>query len=337
MNDLYRNRLAVQGTHMGDVLKKQSDTIMNQTFKNDIAYRVVYIDGKPIDAKYITYTYYSIDQDAVDYHLQFRPGIHFPIGKYVDIPDDTGKYNRWLIVGRSDEPQFVKYNVLKCNWTFKWIANGTIYECLGVLRNRNSYNSGLWNNFYMTSVENQNSFWCPSTPEVQTITYNMRFLISDNKINPIAWEVSKTEDTNPVGITKVILKQDFFDPNRDNKELMIADYYKSNIEPEQEETMPLKKKVKIKYSASPVIKVGGSYKAFAAVSCDEQDETVDEKLISWKVNGLIEGDEYFSILSLNTIKIKAAKNYNLIGKVFTVTLFYDGVEADTIEVEVVSL
>ena len=52
----------------------------------------------------------------------------------------------------------------------------------------------------------------------------MRFLISDNKINPIAWEVSKTEDTNPVGITKVILKQDFFDPNRDNKELMIADY-----------------------------------------------------------------------------------------------------------------
>ena len=77
MNDLYRNRLAVQGTHMGDVLKKQSDTIMNQTFKNDIAYRVVYIDGKPIDAKYITYTYYSIDQDAVDYNLQVRPGVHF--------------------------------------------------------------------------------------------------------------------------------------------------------------------------------------------------------------------------------------------------------------------
>lgn len=65
------------------------------------------------------------------------------MGTYVDIPDDTGTYNRWLIVGRSDEPQFVKYNILKCNWTFKWIVEGILYECLGVLRARNSYNSGL--------------------------------------------------------------------------------------------------------------------------------------------------------------------------------------------------
>ena len=49
---------------MGEVLKKQSDEIMNNTFTNDIAYRLVYIDGKPVDAKYITYTYYSISQAA---------------------------------------------------------------------------------------------------------------------------------------------------------------------------------------------------------------------------------------------------------------------------------
>ena len=116
---------------------------MNQTFTNDIAYRKCYIDGEPVDAKYITYTYYSISKDFVDYHLQFRPGVHFPMGKYVDIPDDTGTYNRWLIVGRSDEPQFVKYNILKCNWVLKWIIDGEIHECLGVLRSRNSYNSGL--------------------------------------------------------------------------------------------------------------------------------------------------------------------------------------------------
>lgn len=142
--DLYRKRLTAQGRYMGEVLKNQSDVIMNETFTNDIAYRLCYIDGKPVDAKYIVYTYYSISSDAVDYHLQFRPGVHYPIGTYVDIPDDTNTYNRWLIVGRSDEPQFVKYNILKCNWTFKWISNGIIYECLGVTRFRHSYNSGLW-------------------------------------------------------------------------------------------------------------------------------------------------------------------------------------------------
>ena len=143
MLELYKRRLSQQGTHMGEALKKQSDMIMNETFKNDIQYKLCYIDGQPVDAKYITYTYYSISKDAVDYHLQFRPGVHYPIGKYIDIPDDVGNYNRWLIVGRSDELQFVKYNILKCNWTFKWIIDGKIYECLGVLRKRNSYNSGL--------------------------------------------------------------------------------------------------------------------------------------------------------------------------------------------------
>lgn len=143
MNELYRKRLEIRGSHMGEALKKQSDVIMDRTFKNDTNYRLCYIDGEPVDAKYITYTYYSLSGDSVDYHLQFRPGVHYSMGKYVDIPDDTGNYNRWLIVGRSDEPQFVKYNILKCNWTFKWIAGEVIYECLGVLRQRSSYNSGL--------------------------------------------------------------------------------------------------------------------------------------------------------------------------------------------------
>lgn len=53
---------------MGEALKNQSDMIMNETFTRDIAYRKCYIDDKPVDAKYITYTYYSISKDAVDYH-----------------------------------------------------------------------------------------------------------------------------------------------------------------------------------------------------------------------------------------------------------------------------
>ena len=86
---------------------------------------------------------YTISKDAVDYHLQFRPGVHYPIGTYIDVPDDVGEYHTWLIVARSDEPQFVKYNILKCNWTFKWMDGEIVRECLGVLRSRNSYNSGL--------------------------------------------------------------------------------------------------------------------------------------------------------------------------------------------------
>lgn len=265
MLDLYRRRVGSQGSHIGEVLKKQSDRIMEHTFDRDIQYRICYIDDESVEAKYITYTYYSISKDAVDYHLQFKPGVHFPIGKYVDVPDDIGTYNRWIIVGRSDEPQFVKYNILKCNWTFKWVKDGTVYECLGVLRKRSSYNSGIWLDYYSASPENQTQILLPSTPLTQTITYNMRFLISDNQINPIAWEVSKIEDTSPKGVTFITLKQDVFNPNRDNKELMIADYYKSNIIPDEEDVIPDSEDIKIKYSSSATIKVGGSYKIFSVL------------------------------------------------------------------------
>lgn len=331
--DLYKKRLLTRGNHMGEVLKKQSDIIMDKTFKNDIAYRVCYIDGEPVDAKYIVYTYYSISKDAVDYHLQFRPGVHYPIGKYVDVPDDTGKYNRWLIVGRSDEPQFVKYNILKCNWTFKWIKNDVVYEQLGVLRKRNSYNSGLWTDYYGTTPENQNQLIMPTNPITQTLSYNMRLLISDNQIDPIAWEVSKIEDTIPIGITYFTIKQDLFNPNVDNRELMIADYYKSKVEPIEEEIAIVPKEVKIKYNTTAAIKVGGSYKIFTAVSSDEDYNT---SFVSWVIEGLSE-DDYTTLSTPGQIKIKSSKNYNLIGKVFTLKLLYEGQLADSVQVEVIGL
>lgn len=310
---------------MGEALKNQSDMIMNETFTRDIAYRKCYIDDKPVDAKYITYTYYSISKDAVDYHLQFRPGVHYPIGTYVDIPDDTETYNRWLIVGRSDEPQFVKYNILKCNWTFKWIVEGILHECLGVLRARNSYNSGLWRDYYSEIPENQDQFIVPTNEITQTINYNIRFLISDNKINPIAWEVSKREDTFPVGITKVTLKQVLFNPNTDNKELMIADYYKDKVLDEKPET----EKYQISYSGKSQIKAGGSYKTYSIPNID---------FCNWKIDNLPE-DKYEAIAPYNSnqIKIKIVKDYNLIGTVFQLSAYSQGNLLDSIDIEVISI
>ena len=92
----------------------------------------------------------------------------------------------------------------------------------------------------------------------------MRFLISDNQINPIAWEVSKIEDLNPQGVIKITMKQDLYDPKKDNNELMIADYWKNYLtkdDPKVEETK--QDKYEITYSTTPSIKVGGGYKIFS--------------------------------------------------------------------------
>lgn len=323
MFDLYKKRVSATGTFMGEALKKQADAIMNATFTRDIAYRKCFIDGEPVDAKYLVHTYYTISKDAVDYHIQFRPGVHYPIGTYIDIPDDIGEYHRWLLVNRSDEPQFPKYNALKCNWTFRWISDGVVYEQLGVLRMKLSYNSGIWADYRTVTPENQNQFILPTNADTQKINYNMRFLISDNQENPIAWEVSKIEDTFPPGIIFITLKQDLFNPKTDNKELMIADYYKDSV-PTSEE-----KETSITYNGKAELKVGGGYKIFSVEDIDDS--------FRWDISGVPE-DKYECITEGNEIKIKVVNDYNLIGSVITLSLLSEGEQVlSSIEIGVVSL
>lgn len=215
MLDTFRARMARQGGSQSKAYLKQSDMIINETFTRDPAYRSVMLTHSPsdmfdvpFDAKYLVRTYYSITKDEVDYYLQFRPHVQVPIGSYVDVPDDNGVYERWLIVAYDDRPQFPLYYILRCNWTLKWFYEGKVYKVLGALRNQNSYNSGEWTDYLTTTVENQNKFWMPTTKYTQTLNYNQRVLINDSgREIPIAWRVSKVEDVQPVGITKLTFTQ----------------------------------------------------------------------------------------------------------------------------------
>lgn len=166
----YKALLASQGSHLGEVRKNRADMIMNATFKGDIGYRQVYILDKEegwkyTDAKFTKHAASSIQKDEVDSFLQFRPKEHYPVGTYVFIPDDTsyeldineedplwdGAKNLWLIVGRTDNRQFVQYLVLQCNWKLKWIVGygdqKKLLSCWAVIRNANSYTSGVWNDY----------------------------------------------------------------------------------------------------------------------------------------------------------------------------------------------
>ena len=160
----FKNRMARQGSYMGQSLKNQSDMIMDATFKRDPAYRVCYLQNKgtifpeqtlegykkakavfagedgydvseladfePIECKYLVKSYYSIQGDTIDYYLQFRPNVHgsnpnIRVGAYVFVPDDLGVYNLWLIVARDDRPQFPQFYILRCDYLGKWYISDT--------------------------------------------------------------------------------------------------------------------------------------------------------------------------------------------------------------------
>ena len=268
MFDQYRSRMMSQGGQMGKSLKRQSDVIMDATFTRDIAYRKCYIQDKdvhfpeqtiegyrkaksvyagkseydpkrmkgfkPIDAKYLVKSYYSISGDTIDYYLQFRPNAHgknpnIRVGAYVFIPDDLGVYNLWLIVARDDRPQFPQFYVLRCDFVAKWyisesdrinyegvhVDTGT-YFAWAVARIQSSYNSGIWTDYLTTSVENQKKIWLPTNSDTQTVIYNEHITISNNPLRRTSWEVTKVIDTEPIGLTKITLAQQLEYSSRDD-------------------------------------------------------------------------------------------------------------------------
>lgn len=341
MYDKFKGRMSRQGQYMGQVLKNQSDAIMDATFSRDPAYRVCYLqdngtvfpeqtlDGykkakavfsgketydvddlrgfSKIECKYLVKSYYSIQGDAVDYYLQFRPNVHgsnpnIRIGSLVFVPDDLGVYNLWMIVARDDRPQFPQFYILRVNLLMKWyIGHNEIvkfegnhvdvgsYVSWAVQRTQSSYNSGVWSDYSTTTVENQLKAILPTNLDTNTITYNERFVITDNPLRRVVWEVTKVEDTTTRGLTKLTFAQQLeHDPidnmswvnitsdiYSDSQTGIDYDYYceRRNDAPAHSNTVvPFEQTLytnddnnTITYSGvKPSVKVGGSYKTFTA-------------------------------------------------------------------------
>ena len=165
--------------------------------------------------------------------------------------------------------------------------------------------------------------WLPTNDDTKTILYDTKFLKSSpGRYPPLAWKVSKIEDTATEGISKFTMTQEQFNPATDNFELLIADYWSQAVEPEilETEETPTVSDLEITYSGSPAVKAGGGFKKFALKS------RVDGKLVdcteevSWSID-FPDGDfeQLETSKNANIIKVKCKPDYLLIGKTFTIT------------------
>ena len=350
MFEHYKNRMAARGRNMGEMLRLQSNMVIEETWTRDPNYRQVYVvrvnQGLPkvtakhelIDVKFNVESYQKLTSDEPAYLLQFRHGAEksnpdIAIGSYVYIEDEDGEWKWWLLVALDERPQFRQYHILECNWTLKWVVENKIHTCLAVQRYQNSYSSGLQSGSRITGVDDMTAIWVPTNSDTQTIGYNQRFLISDvGRVPALCYEVSKISDTSPLGLIKFSLAQTTFNDKTDNVELMIADYWASHVEPvEPDIETEITNSAAITYSGTTAtIKVGGSCKTFTPVFSGE-GVTVNKWLVSDE-NGNVSADtENYTIeYDGDKLKLKVAQNYNLIGTVLIVQVV--GTDDSTAEV-----
>lgn len=175
----------------------------------------------------------------------------------------------------------------------------------------------------------------PTNSDTLTISYNHRFMITDpRRPIPLVWTVSKIEDSTPFGLTEFKFTQETYSPTLDNKELMLCNYYNSEIIPEIPNVeAELKETASITYSGlAPTIKVGGSYKTFTPVFSDES-AIVDRWLISDESGDISADTKNYTIeYDGDKLKLKVSANYYLIDKVLIVQVY--GTDGSTAEMKV---
>ena len=320
-----------------------------------------------IDAKFIVTKYSSIDKDQVEYHLQFRPSqpvrfteddelyyyetdykkhysTQFPIGLFVDIPDEKNVYRKWLIVAKEEGNQFLKYSVLPCDYYLHWIeVNGTERikrKMWCVSRAMNSYTSGRWIDRYMLGLDDIQKIWIPINPITEQLSYieenkNKRLVLSALIKKPHVWQISKVENTKPLGIIKITLDQDSWDEHTDYVNLetgeMYADYYTSDItptDPTEPTPTPSSNYGTITASTS-TIKIGGSYKILTVTIYDENGTDITDSYFGadfeWTCNiDGVDSSELDAVITwlegttFNKKKIKFSNNRSYLEKILEV-------------------
>ena len=337
----YRVRMQLLGGYDGNLRRQQSQKIMDASWMRDAATKPVYVkwvnkglpviddNDIPVYAKFNVKSYHNITGDEIAYLLQFRledmrenPDIK--VGSYVSIENEMGEPEWWMIVHFDDRTQFRQFSILKCTHVYKWVSfkdgHRIVYEALGVTRTQSNYNSGVWLDYRFETIEQQHIMILPINYDSNIVSYNTKFLISnEGRYPPLAWKISKVAPKITGGVVYFTMTQEQFNPATDNADLMIADYYQTVVEPIPELTVE-SDDLQFVYSGYPAVKAGGSYKKFTLKHIvNDISEDILSDVVFTVTSDDFDISELTYMVEKNIIKIKCNSNYLLIGKTFTIS------------------
>lgn len=170
--------------------------------------------------------------------------------------------------------------------------------------------------------------YLPLDDETRKLKINKRFLIDIDHTKPTAYELTNVDVVTSIfdedekyGIVIINVERSERADDRDNYELMIADYFE--IDPDRKVGV----KSAIEYGDSPNIKAGGYYKSFTPHFYDDAGEEVSATAV-WNVTILDEYQDFFETkVEDNVLMVKAQDKRAIIGTQIKIELFNEQGEA----------
>lgn len=149
-------------------------------------------------------------------------------GQYILIGDTF-----WIVCTAPDNNQMYEKAILWCcKYDLRFISPLTneVATYPVYIINSTQYNSGETAKTQMTIGTSQSMIYLPYNEETIMLDHGTRFLIDKNTENPTAYRLTQVDTTAySTGMNDGLLQwsvmESVYDPQTDNKELMVADYY----------------------------------------------------------------------------------------------------------------
>lgn len=345
MFDDYRTRLGQRGSNNREAINSQSIMTKERLFENTQSYKSVYIDGKSYDARITTDVADNIRSGDGNYKIEFRNGQLFQSGTYVQIENAFGKIDTWIIMDILDDLFFPKHLIKKCTYCLKWKnSNGDVISRWIAFNDSYRLEEGI--RYYDNKTvlpDGSIIIFISYDSETALIDQDDRFLIDTEifKNAPDCYKVTnrsitRIADTN--GIITLFLQRAQFNPNTDNAELMIADYFNNELNKSINETQPNQQiSVDIMYSGNNRLVMGMPHKEYRMEFKDDKGKQLDIVGI-WDLHILPEFSDFIIYdIDHNVLKIKVLYNENLVNYKLKVTArSIDNLISKDLEIKVVS-
>jgi len=223
----FRLRMSTTGTTLREEHIASSRMLLNSTFKDDPSYRDdVVVWGKDVQIPARVYEHTYKESTATRRSIQTPIDFSFSVGQIFKMGDE----GYWLCIEAFNAHQTYYQGIVEyCNYMLNFISGGKIHSYPIVMKNSTQYNSGETNRNQMILGNSQHMIFIPCTEDTVRINNGHRFLLDRNRVRPSAFRLTQVDTTTyaygEIGYMQWTVTEDQFSPERDNTELMIADYY----------------------------------------------------------------------------------------------------------------
>lgn len=138
----------------------------------------------------------------------------------------------WLVTSRDyDDEIYIRGKITQCNYYLTWQNDeGEIIGRWAVISQVTRYNNGVFEGKIVDNIESTLSVQIPCDAETMKLKREKRFLADIYPNEPYAYKITQRDVLSGYygdsGLITWAVSQDVFNPETDNAELMIADYWK---------------------------------------------------------------------------------------------------------------